>query len=49
MKKSELLKQLACDHNPKKPVIVFDKLHISLCQSCIIKYEDLGVKVEYDE
>jgi len=45
MKKSELLKELECVHTPKKPVIVFGHLHISLCKSCITKYEDLGVKV----
>jgi len=49
MKKSELLKGLECNHNPKKSVIVFDKIHIFLCNECIIKYNDLGVKVEYDE
>ncbi len=46
MKKSELLKELECNHNkPKKSVIVFDNLHIFLCDGCITKYKDLGIKV----
>ena len=47
MKKSELLKDLECNHDkPKKSVIVFDKLHVFLCDECIIKYKDLGIKVD---